>query len=111
MRLSNLIFGDDVTFEGILQRQEGLSIVTSQSYIQPHPTRFIPTETEIQGLLGGLGFVYDESAALWCQDDGIQLGDTHDRNFIRAPDESIVAIDVQPRLLPSYPITGVRQPP
>jgi Serine/Threonine/Tyrosine Kinase found in polyvalent proteins len=110
LRLSNLIFGDDVAFEGILRRREGLSIVTSQSYIQPHPVRFIPTEAEIQALLGGMGFAYDESAALWCRSDGVQLGDTHNRNFIRAPDESIIAIDVQPRLLAGHAMEDVRPP-
>ena len=32
------------------------------------------------------------------RDDGVLLADTHNRNFIRTPDGSIVAIDVQPRL-------------
>ena len=35
LRLSNIIFGDDVEFEGMWTRKEGLSIVTSQSYIHP----------------------------------------------------------------------------
>ena len=96
LRLSNLIFGDDVAFEGVLGRGEELKLATSQSYIRPPPVRFIPTEGEIQALLADLGFGYAESAVLWCRDDGTQLGDTHDRNFIRASDESIVAIDVQP---------------
>jgi hypothetical protein len=55
LRLSNIVFGDDVEFEGIWSRREGMSIVTSQSYIQPHPARFIPTEEEITALLGSLG--------------------------------------------------------
>jgi hypothetical protein len=108
LRLSNLIFGDDVEFEGILKRPDGLSIVTSQSYIQPHPVRFIPTEDEIGGLLTRLGFHLDEDTGLWLRDDGVELGDTHDRNFIRAPDESIVAIDVQPRLLSGHSFENVR---
>ena len=97
-----------MAFEGVLQRREGLSLVTSQSYIQPHPVRFIPTEKEIAAMLRGMGFSYDESPALWIRGDGVQLGAPHDRNLIRAPDESIIAIDVQPRLLPGYGETGVR---
>ncbi len=108
LRLSNRIFGDDVEFEGILTRREGLSIVTSQGYIQPHPERFIPTEAEIAALLAHLGFAWDENASRWTREDGVQLGDTHDRNFIRAPDESIVAIDVQPQLLPGHDFDAVR---
>lgn len=100
LRLSNRIFGDDVQFEGIWKRPGGLSIVTSQPFIQPRPVRFIPTEEEIHGLLHALGFVYNDSLMLWERGDGVQLADTHDRNFIRAPDETIIAIDVQPRLLP-----------
>lgn len=107
LRLSNRIFGDDVEFEGIWSRKEGLSIVTSQSYIQPHPVRFIPTEAEIKGLLHSLGFAYDPGSMLWERSDGVQLSDTHDRNFIRAPDESIVAIDVQPRLRPGHDFDSV----
>ena len=61
LRLSNRVFGDDVAFEGIWQRKGGLSIVTSQSYIQPHPVRFIPTEEEIATFLEKLGFTYDAS--------------------------------------------------
>ncbi|MBL9157080.1 MAG: hypothetical protein JNJ70_06405 [Verrucomicrobiales bacterium] len=98
LRLSNRIFGDDVQFEGIWRRPEGLSIVTSQPYIQPHPVRFIPTDAEISSYLSVLGFSFDESSSLWERGDGVQLGDVHNRNFIRAPDENILAIDVQPRL-------------
>jgi Serine/Threonine/Tyrosine Kinase found in polyvalent proteins len=99
LRLSNLIFGDDVAFEGVLVRKEGPSLVTSQGYIQPHPGRFIPTEEEIAAFLRSLGFREAGSSMLWERDDGVELADTHDRNFIRTPDGSIVAIDVQPRLL------------
>ncbi|MDP1586571.1 MAG: hypothetical protein Q8M07_02410 [Prosthecobacter sp.] len=100
LRLSNRIFGDDVQFEGIWKRPRGLSIVTSQPFIQPHPVRFIPTGEEIHALLHRLGFAYNESLMLWEREGGVQLADTHDRNFIRAPDEEIIAIDVQPRLMP-----------
>ena len=102
MRQSNLISGYDVTFEGVFGRKEKLNLAASQSYIQPHPVRFIQTEGEIQALLADLGFSHAESAVPWCRDDGPQLGDTPDRNFIRASDESIVAINVQPRLLPGH---------
>ncbi|MDZ4288558.1 MAG: hypothetical protein U0984_11400 [Prosthecobacter sp.] len=91
-------------------RTDGTSIVTSQSYIQPHPTRFIPTAAEIEGFLGGLGFTYNTSTMLWERADGVQLADTHDRNFIRAPDETIVAIDVQPRLLAGHDFDTVEGP-
>mgnify|MGYP003676009460 CR=1 FL=1 len=111
LRLSNRIFGDDVAFEGMWQRKGGVSIVTSQSFIQPHPERFIPTAEEIGGFLAALGFSYNESTMLWEREDGVQLADTHDRNFIRAPDESLIAIDVQPRLLPGHEWDSVRESP
>ena len=107
LRLSNRIFGDDVQFEGIWRRPEGLSIVTSQSYIQPHPLRFIPTDAEISSYLTGLGFSFDHATSLWDRGDGVQLGDVHNRNFIRAPDESILAIDVQPRLRSGHDFESV----
>lgn len=44
---------------------------------------------------------------LWERGDGVQLADTHDRNFIRAPDETIIAIDVQPRLRPGHDFEAV----
>ncbi len=90
------------------RRKDGPSIVTSQSYIQPHPERFVPDEDEIAAFLGSLGFAYDGSAMLWQRDDGVQLADTHDRNFIRAPDGLIYAIDVQPRLQPGFDFEAVR---
>lgn len=108
LRLSNIVFGDSVEFEGILTTKAGLSIVTSQKYIQAHPTRFIPTAEEITGYLNGLGFTHNDSLMLWERDDGVQLADTHDRNFIRAPDEAIIAIDVQPRLLPGHDFDAVK---
>ncbi len=64
LRLSNRIFRDDVVFEGFWQRKEGPSLVTSQSYIQPHAVRFIPTDEEIGGCLGALGFSLNESTRL-----------------------------------------------
>lgn len=108
LRLSNRIFGDDVAFEGMWSRKGRLSIVTSQRYIQAHPLRFIPTADEIESYLHALGFAYDSAAMLWQRDDGVQLADTHDRNFIRAPDATIFAIDVQPRLLPGCDLDAVR---
>jgi hypothetical protein len=108
LRLSNLIFGDDVEFEGLWRRAGGPSIVTSQSYIQPHPVRFIPTGEEIAAYLGELGFSFNEDTRLWERDDGVELGDTHDRNFIRAPDESVIAIDVQPRLQSGFLFENVK---
>lgn len=107
MRLTNLDFGDNIQFEGILTRREGLSIVTSQPYIQPHPERFIPTEAEIAECLTAFGFAMNEDTAMRERHDGVILGDAHDRNFIRAPDERVYAIDVQPRMLPGTAREGV----
>ena len=110
LRLSNIVFGDDVEFEGIWPRPGGLSIVTSQSYIQPHPLRFIPTEAEIGAFLDALGFAWDDNTMTWHRDDGVELADTHDRNFIIAPDGIIHAIDVQPRLKPGFDFDAVKKP-
>jgi hypothetical protein len=108
LRLSIRVFADDVRFEGIWPRRGGLSIVTTQGYVQPHPVRFIPTEDEIETFLGDLGFAWDTARFFWTRDDGIELADTHDRNFIIAPDGSVRAIDVQPRLLPGFEFDAVR---
>lgn len=109
--LSNRIFDNDVDFDGIWQRRGGQSIVTSQSYILPHPVRFIPTHEEIEAFLQGLGLSHNDTLMLWERDDGVQLADTHDRNFIRTPDESIIAIDVQLRLLPGHAWAAGRAEP
>ncbi len=109
LHLSNRIFGDDVEFEGVWVRSRKLSLVTSQSFIQPHPERFIPTEAEIGAFLAALGFRWDENKMLWERDDGVELADTHDRNFIIAPDGLIRAIDVQPRLKPGCEFNAVQE--
>jgi len=111
LRLSNVVFGDDVQFEGIWMRDGGPSIVTSQSYIHPHPIRFIPTTEEIEGYLQSLGFEWNETTMTWHRDDGVELADTHDRNFIIAPDGLIRAIDVQPRLKPGFDFDQVKPLP
>lgn len=98
LRLANTIFGDDIRFEGVLEQPEGYSLVTSQPFIQPHPERFIPTECELTDFLQSLGFHQQGSNRWFREEDGIILEDCHDRNFIRTPDESIVAIDAQPLL-------------
>lgn len=95
LRLSNLIFGDDVEFEGLLARRGGPSLVTSQFYVMPHPDRAVPTEAEIRAFLMRLGF---RISGDWERSDGVVLHDTHDRNFIRAATGEILAIDVQPEL-------------
>jgi hypothetical protein len=38
----------------------------------------------------------------------VELGDAHDRNFIRAPDELLYAIDVQPRLKPGFELSSLQ---
>ena len=43
LRLGNLVFGDDVEFEGLWVQREGPRVVTSQRYVQPDPLRFIPS--------------------------------------------------------------------
>ena len=97
LRLSNLVFGDDVRFEGVLVRRAGTSLVTSQHYVQPHPGRFIPTRAEIAACLRRFGF-RKVTESSWERDDSVEVGDVHDRNFIRTPDGSIEVIDVQPIL-------------
>ena len=101
LRYSNLIFNDDVSFEGILVREKLLSIVTSQKHIQTHPTRFIPSKEEIESYLRYLSFT-PITETTWERKDGIEIGDCHNRNFIRTPDEEIIAIDVQPILRPGH---------
>lgn len=97
LRLSNLIFADDVRFEGVISNKEGISIVTSQHYVMPHPERFIPTQQEIETCMKSYGFE-EETPTTWIRKDGISCGDVHDRNLMIAPDGSIEVIDVQPIL-------------
>ncbi|MDF1657203.1 MAG: hypothetical protein P1U58_06295 [Verrucomicrobiales bacterium] len=99
LRLSNRVFGDDVRFEGIWKRPEGLSILTSQRYIFPDPETGMPTEAEISNWMKALGFEWsDEHSGFIRETDEVLVQDTHRRNYIRAIDGEIYAIDVQPRL-------------
>lgn len=99
LSLSNLVFGDDVSFEGIWIREGGPSIVTSQRYILPDPLQGIPGIEEVAGYMKNLGFHPDsEQGGFSREADGVLARDAHPRNFIRAVDGDIYAIDVQPSL-------------
>ena len=112
LRLSNRIFGDDVQFEGIWPRKEGPSIVTSQPYILPDPENGIPSEKEVERYMKSLGFRWSDSdsnrAPGWLRDtDGVLVQDCHPRNYIKTVEAEIVAIDVQPSLLPDFNFDSV----
>ncbi len=99
LRLSNRVFGDDVRFEGIWKRPEGLSILTSQRYIFPDPETGMPTDAEISDWMQTLGFAWNnEHSGFIRKADEVLVQDTHRRNYIRAIDGELYAIDVQPRL-------------
>ncbi len=108
LRISNRVFADDVQFEGIWKRREGLSIVTSQPYILPDPENGIPTEKEIDGYMKGLDFVWSDTDRGWRREvDGVLVLDCHPRNYIKTIDEEIIAIDVQPVLLPGFDFDSI----
>lgn len=99
LRLSNLLFGDDVCFEGIWQRPDGPSIVTSQSYILPDPLAGIPSEEDVTNYMNRLGFDWDDvQKGFFREADGILVQDCHPRNYVRAVDGDLYAIDIQPTL-------------
>lgn len=99
LRLSNLVFGDDVRFEGIWERPDGLSIVTSQRYILPDPMEGVPTMEAVCEFMTGLGFTRDgENVSFLREEDGVLAQDAHPRNYIRAVDGDVYAVDVQPFL-------------
>ncbi|MEM7697355.1 MAG: hypothetical protein AAF236_03000 [Verrucomicrobiota bacterium] len=74
LRLSNRVFGDDVCFEGIWRRDEGLSILTSQRYILPHPEHGMPSNKEIQEWMESLGFSWNRERSGYLREaDGVLL--------------------------------------
>ncbi|MCG8599318.1 MAG: hypothetical protein MI807_04165 [Verrucomicrobiales bacterium] len=99
LRLSNLIFGDDVRFEGIWPRRDGPSIVTSQRYILPDPFEGVPTEEDVSKYMASLRFIWDEKQlGFYRKEDGVLVQDCHPRNYVRAADGELYAIDIQPFL-------------
>ena len=109
LRLSNLVFGDDVRFEGIWERPDGPSIVTSQRYILPDPMAGVPAMEAVCEFMAGLGFTRDgENVTFLREPDGVLAQDAHPRNYIRAVDGDIYAIDVQPFLERGRPWDEVR---
>ena len=108
LRLSNLLFGDDVCFEGIWQRPDGPSIVTSQSYILPDPLAGIPSEEDVTEYMNRLGFVWDDvQKGFFREADGVLVQDCHPRNYVRAVDGDLYAIDIQPILAKGRKWEGV----
>ncbi|MEO0416467.1 MAG: hypothetical protein AAF226_16100 [Verrucomicrobiota bacterium] len=111
LRLSNVIFGDDVQFEGIWPRKDGPSIVTSQTYILPDPLSGIPTEVEVETYMQSLKFNWSASDNGWKRErDGVLVQDCHPRNYIKTIDDEVIAIDVQPKLLPDFAFENVLSP-
>lgn len=88
---SNLLFGDDIRFHGILETEKGPIFVVSQPYV--HGTE--PTIHEV-----GEWFISNGYQASgynrWLDDStGVEIADAHIGNLIKTSDGELVPIDLQ----------------
>jgi hypothetical protein len=92
LRLANEVFGDDIRFEGLVQRRDKIQVLTSQPLIEgPHPS-----SQAVADHLEGMGFrqVDIDRTPVWYRpEDNILLSDAHTRNFVETP-QGVVPIDV-----------------
>ena len=88
---SNRLFGDDIRFEGVIQRGDGASILTSQPFLKGRA----PSLQEIELWFSAKGYVrcgYNK----WCNAaTGTVVADAHIGNFIVIESGKALPIDLQ----------------
>ena len=89
--LANQLFEDDITFEGVIEVDDVVSIVISQSYVEGVK----PTELEIEHWFRQSGFKSRGMYLWWHPVDKIEIGDAHTGNLLKGPNGALIPIDVQ----------------
>ncbi|WP_198141330.1 hypothetical protein [Verrucomicrobium spinosum] len=85
----NLLFGDDMRIEGIIETPDGAALVMSQEFIPGKS----PTYQQIAKWFGGQGYT-QHSQHLWIHPDGRKVNDAHPRNFIVDRNHQMFPIDL-----------------
>ncbi len=88
---SNALFQDDIKLVGVLESENGVSVVTSQPFIEGRS----PTKDEITQWFGKQGFVIDGYNKWKNPGTGAVIADTHEGNFIVTDSDVLVPIDLQ----------------
>lgn len=99
LALCNLIFGDQFKILGVaLDPEEQVEIVCSQPWIEPHPIRPTPFNTEINSYFGRFQFYrlpsLPDSPMFYNSQMDLLVADAHDTNILRDPEGKFAAIDV-----------------
>lgn len=87
---SNILFGDDIQLAGVLQTEEGISVVTTQPYIVGKS----PTQEQITQWFEDQGYV-NQGYGRWKNIDGAEVADSHPGNFILMRNGLLIPIDLQ----------------
>jgi hypothetical protein len=91
--------GDDFKILGVaLDDEEQVEVICSQPWIEPHPTRSIPLNTEINSYFGRFGFYripsLPDAPMFFHSELNLLVADAHDTNILRDPKGDFAAIDV-----------------
>ena len=88
---SNLLFGDDIRFEGIIPRKDGASILISQPFIKGRATTYQEIELWFSSQ-GDVACGYHK----WCSPStGVVIADAHTGNFVIIESGKALPIDLQ----------------
>lgn len=95
----NRLFGDQFKILGIaLDDEEQIEVICSQPWIEAHPVRSVPFNTEINEYFGRFGFYripsLPDAPMFYHSELGLLVADAHDTNILRASDGDFAAIDV-----------------
>jgi hypothetical protein len=94
----NFFFGDDIRIIGVAHEDGQLEVITSQPWIDVHPTKPNPSQDEIDVYMGQSGFLstsMDLDTPIYFN-PGFNLiaADAHDRNVLRDHSGVLCAIDL-----------------
>lgn len=82
----NELFGDDLELNGLLLNSAGLRLVTTQSWIDSHPGKLSPTQTEIDAFLAEFGYLrspaYPDGYIYYNPESGLVIGYAQPANLL-----------------------------
>ena len=95
----NLLFGDAYRILGVaFDEEQQIEIVCSQPWIVSHPTRPVPSESEIDSYFQKFGFLRSplnpDAPVFYHLGFDLIVADAHDTNILRDSDGHLAAIDV-----------------
>lgn len=88
---SNELLGDDIRFEGVINSEDGVSIVTSQLFVcGDHPSL-----AEISQWFQSQGYVNSGYNKWSHPETGVVIADSHSGNFVKVDTGILIPIDLQ----------------